>query len=146
MFARQITEEPSLNGSKPSSKDSEPRTASKGPQPERPVKEAAPVNDRSRFNVIPKSRWQNGIPAVMGAHLMSSGVVAPLSTSKGEFIQQPGNWPGTIISKQLRSSRLVVVLAATLLIPFTGCRSSFPCRCHSAVARKAVSAGLRIPP
>ena len=89
MFARQITEKPSLNGSKPFSKDSEPKTASKGPQPERPVEEAAPVTDRSRFHIIPKSRWQNGIPAVMGAHLMSSGVVAPLSTSKGE-IQQVG--------------------------------------------------------
>eukprot|EP00884_Botryococcus_braunii_P013866 jgi/Botrbrau1/22480/Bobra.114_2s0010.1 len=35
------------------------------------------------INVIPKSRWPDGIPAVMGAHLMASGTVAPVSTSKG---------------------------------------------------------------
>ncbi|CAD7704821.1 unnamed protein product [Ostreobium quekettii] len=35
---------------------------------------------------IPKSRWPNGVPAVMGAHLMDSGAVAPLSTSKGAFM------------------------------------------------------------
>ena len=34
--------------------------------------------------MIPGSRWENGIPPVMGAHLLPSGVVAPVSTSKGE--------------------------------------------------------------
>ena len=38
----------------------------------------------SRFNVIaPISRWPTGIPPVMGAHLMPSGDVAPISTSTG---------------------------------------------------------------
>ena len=37
----------------------------------------------SRINYIPKSRWPKGIPPVMGAHLMPSGEVAPISTSKG---------------------------------------------------------------
>lgn len=32
---------------------------------------------------IPISRWDNGIPAVMGAHMMASGSVAPISTSTG---------------------------------------------------------------
>ena len=36
-----------------------------------------------RFNFIPHSRWPRGIPPVMGAHLMSSGAVAPISTSAG---------------------------------------------------------------
>ena len=36
-----------------------------------------------RLHIIRKSRWPKGIPAVMGAHLMASGNVAPLSTSKG---------------------------------------------------------------
>jgi 6-phosphogluconolactonase len=35
------------------------------------------------INVIPESRWKQGIPPVMGAHLMDSGAIAPLSTSKG---------------------------------------------------------------
>lgn len=38
----------------------------------------------SRINYIPRSRWPKGIPPVMGAHLMPSGEVAPISTSKGE--------------------------------------------------------------
>ncbi|GMH36484.1 hypothetical protein BSKO_04352 [Bryopsis sp. KO-2023] len=32
---------------------------------------------------IPSSRWESGIPPVMGAHLMDSGAVAPISMSKG---------------------------------------------------------------
>ena len=36
-----------------------------------------------RFNFIPHSRWPRGIPPVMGAHLMASGAVAPISTSAG---------------------------------------------------------------
>ena len=39
----------------------------------------------SKINYIPKSRWPKGIPPVMGAHLMPSGEVAPVSTSKGAF-------------------------------------------------------------
>lgn len=35
------------------------------------------------INEIPQSQWETGIPAVMGAHLMASGNVAPISTSKG---------------------------------------------------------------
>lgn len=38
----------------------------------------------SRINYIPRSKWPKGIPPVMGAHLMPSGEVAPVSTSKGE--------------------------------------------------------------
>lgn len=36
-----------------------------------------------RLHIIRKSRWPKGIPAVMGAHLMPSGNVAPISTSRG---------------------------------------------------------------
>jgi 6-phosphogluconolactonase len=39
---------------------------------------------------IPSSRWDDGIPAVMGAHLMASGNVAPISTSTGPGL---GNVP-----------------------------------------------------
>ncbi|GBF94076.1 6-phosphogluconolactonase [Raphidocelis subcapitata] len=35
------------------------------------------------LNVIPKTAWEKGIPPVMGAHLMASGAIAPISTSKG---------------------------------------------------------------
>lgn len=38
------------------------------------------------INVIPVTRWEKGIPPVMGAHLMASGVIAPVSTSKGAGI------------------------------------------------------------
>ena len=38
----------------------------------------------SHINYIPRSKWPKGIPPVMGAHLMPSGEVAPVSTSKGE--------------------------------------------------------------
>lgn len=34
------------------------------------------------INEIPQSQWPDGVPAVMGAHLMESGQVAPISTSK----------------------------------------------------------------
>ncbi|KAK9858028.1 hypothetical protein WJX84_006389 [Apatococcus fuscideae] len=36
-----------------------------------------------RINVIKGTRWEKGIPPVMGAHLMASGSVAPISVSKG---------------------------------------------------------------
>eukprot|EP00892_Ulva_mutabilis_P003024 jgi/Ulvmu1/12722/UM095_0026.1 len=38
---------------------------------------------RYLIHEIPQSQWPNGIPAVMGAHLMASGAVAPISTSTG---------------------------------------------------------------
>ncbi len=39
------------------------------------------------INLIPNNgRWPNGIPPVMGAHLMASGVVSPISVSKGPGI------------------------------------------------------------
>jgi hypothetical protein len=49
------------------------------------------------INIIdPPSQWDNGIPPVMGAHLMASGTVAPVSTSKGAGEQQRamGVWHG----------------------------------------------------
>jgi 6-phosphogluconolactonase len=42
--------------------------------------------DSPRINVIPRSKWGDGIPPVMGAHLMPSGSVAPISMSKGPGI------------------------------------------------------------
>lgn len=39
------------------------------------------------INLIPNNgRWANGIPPVMGAHLMASGIVSPVSVSKGAGI------------------------------------------------------------
>lgn len=35
-----------------------------------------------RVNLIPQSKWTNGVPPVMGGHLMASGSISPLSTSK----------------------------------------------------------------
>jgi 6-phosphogluconolactonase len=45
----------------------------------------AAESEQARYLIheIPQSQWPNGIPAVMGAHLMPSGEVAPISTSKG---------------------------------------------------------------
>lgn len=37
----------------------------------RPAEERLQTN--ARINVIARSRWDNGIPPVMGAHLMASG-------------------------------------------------------------------------
>lgn len=54
-----------------------------------PPENAASAGPRERgpfINEIPKSRWERGIPAVMGAHLMASDTVAPISTSKGAFV------------------------------------------------------------
>lgn len=36
-----------------------------------------------KLNIIPQSAWANGIPPVMGGHLMASGTPAPISTSSG---------------------------------------------------------------
>lgn len=52
----------------------EPPAAADGKEPEEP---------RYLIHEIPQSQWPNGIPAVMGAHLMASGAVAPISTSTG---------------------------------------------------------------
>jgi 6-phosphogluconolactonase len=41
------------------------------------------------LNVIPQSQWADGVPPVMGAHLMASGVVAPISVSKGAGVDVP---------------------------------------------------------
>nr|QKY14998.1 6-phosphogluconolactonase 5 (PGL5) [Polytomella parva] len=40
------------------------------------------------FNLIPNNgRWPKGIPPVMGGHLMDSGVVSPISVSKGAGVE-----------------------------------------------------------
>lgn len=39
-----------------------------------------------RINVIPVSRWPDGVPPAMGSHYMPSGLVAPVSQSKGAGI------------------------------------------------------------
>jgi len=36
------------------------------------------------INWLPRTRWPRGIPVVMGAHLLASHGVAPISVSKGE--------------------------------------------------------------
>ena len=43
-----------------------------------------PESPRYLVNVIPRSAWPDGVPPVMGGHLLASGVAAPLSVSKGE--------------------------------------------------------------
>lgn len=61
----------------------------------RAAAETAPSSDNSassstkngqpptpRVNLIPQSKWADGVPPVMGGHLMASGSVSPLSTSK----------------------------------------------------------------
>jgi hypothetical protein len=49
-----------------------------------PVAIVAVPDDQVKFNVIPNNgQWENGVPPVMGAHLMASGTVAPMSTSSG---------------------------------------------------------------
>jgi len=51
---------------------------------------ASESGPRYVINEIPHTRWPKGIPPVMGAHLMPSGVVAPISTSGGAGV---GNVP-----------------------------------------------------
>ncbi|KAI8473518.1 MAG: hypothetical protein J3K34DRAFT_410985 [Monoraphidium minutum] len=41
------------------------------------------AREKPLLNVIEKTAWEKGIPPVMGAHLMASGTIAPISTSKG---------------------------------------------------------------
>lgn len=53
-------------------------------QPAAPTK---PDSEKPFIHLIPNNgKWANGIPAVMGAHLMASGIVAPVSVSKGPGI------------------------------------------------------------
>eukprot|EP00803_Ostreobium_quekettii_P009307 evm.model.scf_1138.7 EVM.evm.TU.scf_1138.7 scf_1138:48967-50103(-) len=56
------------------------------PAPESQGLPAGPSGPAPFIHEIPKSRWAGGVPAVMGAHLMDSGAVAPISTSKGAFL------------------------------------------------------------
>ncbi|PNW88555.1 hypothetical protein CHLRE_01g034400v5 [Chlamydomonas reinhardtii] len=60
------------------------------PEPVQRIQAPAPGaqdDDKPYLNVIPNNgQWHNGIPPVMGGHLMSSGTVAPISTSKGAGI------------------------------------------------------------
>ena len=45
---------------------------------------ATPRASKYVIHQIPNNGvWENGVPAVMGAHLMASGFVAPVSVSKG---------------------------------------------------------------
>lgn len=66
-----------------------PRATLEADRPAGPADSGAAVPDASkaglgpRINLIPQSAWEDGIPPVMGAHLMASGIVSPLSTSKG---------------------------------------------------------------
>ena len=85
-IARHITEDHSSNGAKAAVAETEniPDSSSSAVRRiDRENKASESSGDRSRINVIAQSRWSDGVPAVMGAHLMASGVVAPLSTSKG---------------------------------------------------------------
>lgn len=41
-----------------------------------------PADLSARVNSIPRSAWDDGIPPVMGGHLMASGTVSQISTSK----------------------------------------------------------------
>lgn len=64
----------------------------------------AAKRDQPFINVIEETAWDKGIPPVMGAHLMASGVIAPISTSKGAGIdvephqfQYPGEGSAQVI-------------------------------------------------
>ena len=97
VFARHFTEqELKGNGASPKSEPSSSKAALRT-NSFAPTKAAPPSSEgtsKSRFNIIERSRWPNGIPAVMGAHLMASGIIAPLSTSKGQ--QSPKSSSATI--------------------------------------------------
>lgn len=55
--------------------------------PNSPTSSSSGSKDKPFINLIPNNgQWPNGVPPVMGAHLMASGVVAPVSTSKGAGI------------------------------------------------------------
>lgn len=64
----------------------------------------AAKKDKPFINVIEHTAWEKGIPPVMGAHLMASGVIAPISTSKGAGIdvdahqfQYPGEGDAQVV-------------------------------------------------
>lgn len=78
--SHKVAESVSLNGTGPHVIEEQAAV------PATPAIVSPPSTARSpsyQINVIPHSRWPNGVPAVMGAHLMPSGAVAPISTSKG---------------------------------------------------------------
>ena len=70
-------------------------------------------SDNPRIHVIAGSRWPNGIPAVMGAHLLASGAVAPISTTKG------GLQPNTSCTKVL-SNFFPLAYSAALISVLSG--------------------------
>eukprot|EP00210_Caulerpa_lentillifera_P004835 g4616.t1 len=47
------------------------------------LKSASKPTLKPHIHIIEQSKWEDGIPAIQGAHLMASGTVAPISTSKG---------------------------------------------------------------
>lgn len=58
------------------------RSASVKSNGSRPATDSEASEPRYIINEIPRSAWPDGVPPVMGAHLMPSGDVAPISTSK----------------------------------------------------------------
>jgi 6-phosphogluconolactonase len=72
---------------------------------------ASATDEKFVLNVIPKSAWPNGVPPVMGAHLMASGVVAPVSTSRGAGGEEQGVPPHEFSYPQGEASTRVVVHA-----------------------------------
>jgi 6-phosphogluconolactonase len=74
---------------------------------------APPAASAEKFvlNIIPKSAWPNGVPPVMGAHLMASGAVAPLSTSRGAGGEAEGVPPHEFSYPHGEASTRVVVHA-----------------------------------
>ena len=72
---------------------------------------ASTSNERFILNVIPKSAWPNGVPPVMGAHLMASGTVAPVSTSRGAGGEEQGVPPHEFTYPRGEASTRVVVHA-----------------------------------
>jgi 6-phosphogluconolactonase len=72
---------------------------------------SAQTSDKFVINIIPKSAWPNGVPPVMGAHLMASGTVAPVSTSRGAGGEEQGVPPHEFTYPQGEASTRVVVHA-----------------------------------
>lgn len=52
------------------------------------------------INVIPESRWKQGIPPVMGAHLMDSGAVSALSVCDMHGDMLPCDLPSCMANPQ----------------------------------------------
>lgn len=76
----------SLNGTPESLSERAPVVAAPTVQGETELIFQRAETAKYEINIIPQSRWPDGIPVVMGAHLMASGAVAPISTSKGAGI------------------------------------------------------------